>query len=190
MSRSDVQQGWGAVMISLHWLIALLILGMFGLGWWMVDLPISMQAFKTYALHKSIGLSVLALVLLRLIWRALTTRPRPAVTSRWQARAAQVSHVLLYLLMLALPLSGWLYNSSANFPLQFFGWFNLPALVEPDAVLREWALRAHIWIGWALLALLVLHVGAALKHHFMDRDHTLLAMLPWTGRRLRSGDTR
>lgn len=176
---------WGAGARSLHWLMALLIIGLGLVGLYMSDLANSPQKIKIYALHKSIGLTVLALLLLRLAWRLADRRPADLPMPRWQAFAARAVHVLLYLLMLVLPLSGWTYNSASGYPLQWFGLFNLPSLTGgADAALKGIAHTVHEY-GFYLLALLLLaHVGAALKHHFVDRDETLVRMLPLLRRRV------
>lgn len=172
-------EDWGTVARSLHWLIALLVIGLALLGLVMQELPNSPDKLKLYALHKSVGLSVLVLVVLRLGWRAFDRRPPyPVAMPGWQRRLAATPHGLLYLLLIAMPLSGWLYNSAANFPLRWFGLFRVPALTAADPALKPLALAAHEWGFYLLAALLVLHVGAALKHHYLDRDRTLAAMLP------------
>lgn len=182
--KSDPNR-WGVGARSLHWLMAVLIIGLGLVGLYMTDLANSPQKIKIYALHKSIGLTVLALLLLRLAWRLADRRPADLPMPRWQAFAARAVHVLLYLLMLALPLSGWTYNSASGYPLQWFGLFNLPSLTGgADAALKGIAHAVHEY-GFYLLALLLLaHVGAALKHHFVDRDETLVRMLPMLRRRV------
>lgn len=180
--RSDDTR-WGGVAKAFHWLMAVLILGLGAVGLVMADLANSPQKLKIYALHKSVGLTVLALALLRLAWRLLDRRPRDLPMPRWQALAAHGAHLALYVLMLALPLSGWLFNSAAGFPLQWFGLFNLPSLTGGrDEVLKSLAHEAHEVGWWLLVAVLLAHAGAALKHHFLDRDATLRRMLPFGGR--------
>ncbi|PKM06053.1 MAG: cytochrome B [Gammaproteobacteria bacterium HGW-Gammaproteobacteria-4] len=170
---------WGAVSQFLHWLILGLVLVMAVLGLTMTDLPNGIDKIKTYALHKSIGISVLALMLLRLLWRAFAG-PAPTLSGpHWQRRMASLAHGVLYALMLAIPLSGWAFNSAANFALRWFGWFNLPRLVPADPRLKAVFHEAHEWLFWILVAVVVLHAAAALKHHFVDRDGVLMRMLPW-----------
>jgi cytochrome b561 len=143
-----------------------------------------MQKISWLALHKSIGLTVLALLLLRLLWRLADRKPADEPAPRWQQRAAHAVHGLLYLLIAALPLSGWWFNSVTGKPLQFFKLFNLPALAAANPDLRHLSHSIHENLFWFLVLVLVLHVGGALKHHLLDRDDTLLRMLPF--RRLRS----
>lgn len=179
MPLKNTHQRWGGVSQLLHWLIAVLILAMAWLGLTMGDLPNGPDKIATYALHKSIGLSVLALAALRLLWRLYAGAPGAvAGTPRWQARIAGVTHVALYALLLALPLSGWLLNSAAGFPLQWFGLFNLPALAGRDEALHALAAQAHELLFWTLAGLVVLHAAAALYHHLFLGDATLARMLP------------
>jgi cytochrome b561 len=160
--------------------MAALIIAVFWLGFTMVDLPLSLVKMKTYALHKSLGVTVLALWLVRVLWRSLAEpTPQALPASPWAHRLAHVIHGVLYLSMASLPLTGWWYNSAAGFPLQVFGLFNLPHLVAADPVMKSIAHNAHVINGWVLLACVGLHVAGALKHHFVDRDVTLVRMLGW-----------
>jgi len=184
--RSNDRQ-WGAVAKFFHWIIALAILGngVFGL---LMDLARSpMQKINWIALHKSIGLTVLALALLRVLWRWLDKRPLEDAGSRWQQWAARAVHGMLYVLVLALPLSGWWFNSVAGKPLQWFKLFNLPALATKNDGISDWVLDVHEYLFWFLLLALVAHVGAALKHHLKHNDNVLRRMLPFA--RLRNGST-
>ncbi len=182
--RNDNRR-WGGVTKLLHWTIALLVIGLLGVGLFMIDMPLSPDKVRIYALHKSVGVTVLALMLLRITWRS-SERQRPALPfgmPAWERMAAHASHALLYVALLVMPLSGWLFNSAANFPLQWFGWFSLPSLAAPDPALKALARSVHHWTAYALIGLVSLHVLAALKHHWFDRDETLRRMLP--GRRSR-----
>jgi len=130
-----------------------------------------------------VGLTLLALAGLRLVWRFGERRPALPPMPAWQAKAAAGVHGLLYLLMFAVPLSGWIYNSAAHFPLQWFRLVNLPAIVSPDPALKVLAKEAHELGAWLLVAVVVVHAAAALKHHFVDKDATLRLMLPSKGDR-------
>ena len=174
---------WGAVTRLFHWGMLLLFIGIISIGFYMTDLPLGPRKLKIYALHKSIGLTLLALASLRLVWRLGERRPALPPMPFWQERAAAATHVLLYVLMFAIPLSGWLYNSAAGFPLQWFHLVYLPALIAADPGLKGLAKEAHETGAVTLIAVVVLHAAAALKHHFIDRDGTLRAMLPWIGGR-------
>jgi cytochrome b561 len=176
--RSNTDR-WGAIAKAFHWTIALAILGngVFGL---LMDLSRSpMQKINWLALHKSIGLTVLALALLRLLWRWFDGRPPEEPSPRWQQWSARAVHILLYALIVAIPLSGWWFNSVTGKPLQWFKQFNLPALAPKDDTLRHLAHGVHEYLFWFLLLVLVAHVGAALKHHVFDHDNVLRRMLPF-----------
>jgi len=180
---------WGPVSQLLHWTIVVLIVAMAYLGLTMTELPNGPHKIHTYALHKSIGLTILALVSLRVLWRLYAGAPAPvAGTPRWQERIAASTHLALYGLLFAMPLSGWLVNSAAGFPLQWFGLFNLPKLTARDAALHAIAVDLHQALFWLLVALVVAHAGAALYHHFLQRDATLARMLPRGWLRIPHGD--
>jgi len=163
-----------------HWTIALFVIGLLVGGLTMTDMKVSPDKFKLYALHKSFGITVLGLMLLRFAWRGVDPRPQdvpgmaPVV-----AFAAHAVHRLLYVALIAMPISGWVYNSASNFPLQWFGLINLPAIVSADKDLKHLAHEVHEFLAWTIIALLLAHVAGALKHHFIDRDDTLRRMLPF-----------
>lgn len=172
---------WGWVSIGIHWLTVLLVLGLLMVGLVMQELPTSRTKMDVYALHKSVGLTVMALTLLRLAWRLFAGTPAPvAGTPRWQALVAQLTHGALYVVLLAMALSGWLYHSASGIPvkLMWFGLFEVPELSGRDEGVADFAVAAHGWLWVVLLALVLLHAGAALKHHYFDRDATLARMLP------------
>lgn len=179
MSLRSNDRQWGTISKFFHWTIALGILGngLFGL---LMDLAHSpMQKINWLALHKSIGLTVLALALLRIAWRLSERRPAEEPAPRWQQLAAQAVHGMLYVLIVLMPLSGWWFNSVTGKPLQWFKQFNLPALVAKDDGLRHFAHGVHEYLFWFLLLVLLAHVGAALKHHVFDNDNVLRRMLPF-----------
>jgi cytochrome b561 len=178
MATRSTPGRWGGVTRLLHWGMALMIAGQVALGWYMTDLPRGVPKLKLYALHKSFGLTLLALAVLRLLWRLAERRPEPPSMPAWQARAATLTHVVLYALLLAIPLSGWLFNSVAGFPLQWFQLVNLPALAASNPALKDVARELHENGVTILLVVLALHAGGALKHHFWDRNRTLASMTP------------
>jgi len=179
MPLRNTPDTYGSVHKALHWLIALAVIGLATVGLIMDDMPNSPDKIKIYALHKSFGLTVLALVLLRLVWRWTNPRPvLPATMKPWEHKLAGFVHFGLYAMLLAMPLSGWLFNSAANFPLKWFGLFSVPPLAGPDRDLKEIAKALHYWGFWLLAGLFTLHVVGALKHHFVDRDDVLKRMLP------------
>ena len=169
---------WGSVARALHWLVALLIVVLAVVGWIMKGLPTSPTKLQVYALHKSTGLTVLALVIARLLWRLYDkTRPAPPPgMPAWQVHAAAVTHALFYLAILAMPVSGWLFNSASNFPLRWFGLFAVPALSGPDPALKAAAGFAHWFVFWCIAALFTVHVAAALDHHYRIHDDVLRRM--------------
>jgi cytochrome b561 len=181
MALRSTATRWGAVTRLFHWGMLLLFVGMLSVGFYMTDLPLGPGKLRIYALHKSIGLTLLGLAALRLLWRLGERRPTPAPMPAWQERLAGATHALLYLLMFVIPLSGWLFNSAAGFPLQWFHLVNLPALAPADPGLKALARTIHGAGVLLLIALAALHAAAALKHHFIDRDRTLAAMLPLPG---------
>lgn len=180
MSWRNTHTDWSTPIKTLHWLLAVAVIAMAAFGLLMKYGDFSqVERIKLYALHKSTGLTVLVLALLRLAIRILDRRrptlpPMPA----WQRVGAGFTHVALYGVLIGMPLTGWLFNSAAGFPLQWFGLFQVPALAGRDAELKALAGSLH-FLGLLLLVLvLVLHVGAALRHHFINRDGVLTGMLP------------
>ena len=188
MMLKNTHDRWGGVSQLLHWIVVVLILTMAYLGLTMGDLPNGLDKYKTYALHKSIGLTILALVALRLLWRVYAGTPHPASgTPRWQARIASLTHWAIYALLFAIPLSGWVLSSVPSFPLQWFSLFDVPKMPSVDQEMQELAQEAHEIMFWLLALLVAAHAGAAFYHHLFLRDATLMRMLPWG--RLRAGDT-
>lgn len=164
--------------IALHWLLALALLGSFSLGFYMSELPFTPTRLKLYNWHKWAGVTILALSAARLAWRLTHTPPADLPMPAWQRRAAHATHVALYGLFFAVPLAGWAYSSASGFPVVWFGVLPLPDFVSPDKALADVLKQVHAALAFALAALVVLHVGAALKHHFLDRDALIGRMLP------------
>ena len=178
MPLRDEPQRWGSVSIALHWLTFLLVLGMATLGLLMVDLPNGPAKLQWYALHKSVGLTVLALTALRLAWRAFGQRPQPLpFKPDWQHQVARATHAALYALLVAVPLSGWWFNSAAGFPLRWFGLVALPRLTGFDKDIKALARESHELLFYALATLVLLHAVAAFWHHYRLQDRTLARML-------------
>ncbi|MGN6112895.1 MAG: cytochrome b [Luteimonas sp.] len=180
MSLKNTDDRWGPVSQSLHWLIVLLILVLAAVGLSLDSLPKTPKYFWVFTLHKSVGISVLALVLARIGWRLYAGAPAPvAGTPPWQARVASATHVLLYASLLAVPLSGWLYDSASGLrPFRWFGTVLMPKLAAPDEALADVAKEAHEWLFWTLAVLALVHTAAALYHHAFRNDPTLARMLP------------
>ena len=161
MPIKNLADRWGGVSITLHWLTALMILGLVVVGFLMQELANSPTKMA------------------RLLWRLFAGVPQPVPgTPRWQAWASGATHGALYLVLLAMPVSGWLYNSASGFPLKWFGLFALPKLSSYDAGVKAFALGAHETLFLVLAAIVGVHALAALKHHYFDRDRTLARMLP------------
>jgi len=184
--RTPQATRYNTVAMVLHWLLALVILAMFGIGIYMTDLPFSPQRLKLYNWHKWAGVTFLALTLLRLVWR-MTHRPPalPVAVTRtmpgWQHRAYHATHHLMYLLFFAVPLVGWAYSSAAGFPVVWFGQIPLPDLLPVNKEVAELIKPLHKLLALALMALVGLHIAAAIKHQWVDRDGLLSRMLPGRG---------
>ncbi|TAA39615.1 cytochrome b [Pseudoxanthomonas winnipegensis] len=182
MNASAPPTPWPVAVAGLHWLGVALVLAVAVLGLAMVELERGSDLRKAaYALHKSLGITVLALTTLRIAVRLATRAPPPVAGPAWQQWLARATHLLMYALLLALPLSGWLLNSVAGQPLRWFGLATLPALAGKNPALRAPLGQAHLWLFWTLAGLVALHVLAALYHQWLLHDRTVGRMLP--GRR-------
>jgi cytochrome b561 len=166
--------------IILHWLVAILIAAAFALGITMVDIPgITPTKLKYFSWHKWLGVTVLGLACVRLIWRLTHTSPAyPLSMPAWQQKAAHGLHALLYLLIFAVPVSGYFYSLAAGVPVVYLGIWPMPVLIEADPQLKPVLKQLHYLLNTMLLACIAVHVLAALKHHFIDRDGVLKRMLP------------
>lgn len=174
-----------ATAIHLHWLVGLAIAGTFALGLYMHDLPLSPDKLRLYSWHKWAGVSIFVLVLARVAWRATHRTPAPpAGMPAWQQHAAQAAHVALYVLMIAVPLSGWLMSSAKGFQTVWFGVLPLPDLLRKDASLGEALAIVHKSLNLAMAGLVLAHAAAALKHAFVDRDDVLRRMHPFPRKRI------
>ena len=168
--------------IALHWLAALLIVGNLGLGITMINLALSPFTLRVYAWHKWIGITVFLTVVARLAWRRAHRPPPPPAMPEWQRRAAAATHVALYVLMFAIPLSGWILSSSTGVSVVYLNVVPLPDLVAKDKALAAVLTALHATLNFTLLALVIVHVGAALRHGFADSGLVLLRMLPFLRR--------
>lgn len=178
MALSSSPSHYHAVSRVLHWLVAVMILGMLVLGFYMVDLPLSPNKLKLYSWHKWAGVSIFLLVLLRLVWRIrYQAPPMPAHFSPFVKRAAAAGHGMLYTLMLAIPLSGWLMSSAKGVQTVWFGIVPIPDLLPEHKALGDILLTTHVSLNLIMVAAIVGHVAMALKHHFIDGDNTLRRML-------------
>jgi len=171
-------ESYSTIAIVFHWLMALGLIANFAFGVFMHELPLSPQKLQYYSWHKWAGITLLGLVTLRLIWRLIVRPPALLPAPAWQQKIAHLLHGLLYALMFAIPLSGWMMSSASGFPVVLYGVWQLPDLVAKDKALFEVLKDVHEALNTGLLVLVIVHVGAALKHHFVDRDGTLGRMLP------------
>lgn len=162
--------------VALHWLLALSLAGIFSMGLYMTDLPMSPQRLKLYNWHKWAGVTLLVLSFARLAWRLTHRPPADLPMPAWQRMVAHGAHHALYLLFFAVPLVGWAYSSAAGFPVVWFGVLPLPDFVSPDKALAEAIKPWHERLAWLMALVVLAHVGGALKHQFIDRDGLLSRM--------------
>jgi cytochrome b561 len=187
MPNQSVPARYGVVAQGFHWLIAGLIVTQFTLGWMAEDLPLGMQKLAMFARHKSFGMTVLMLAVLRLLWRLFHRPPElPAAMSPIERMLARGTHILFYVLLFAMPLTGWMMSSAKNYSVSWFGRFTWPDLIAPNERAFELLKTTHQTMSWLLLALAILHILAALKHHFWNKDDVLRRMLPFTKSEKRS----
>lgn len=177
--RSDI--AYRPTAIALHWLIALAIFAAFAMGLYMTGIQgFSPTKLKLYSWHKWLGVTIFGFAVLRMLWRL--THPVPPVaagTPPWQVKAAHAVHFLLYALIFAVPVSGYLYSTAAGVPVVYLGIWELPVLIAKDDGLKALLKFVHVWLNYSMAAIVVLHVGAALKHQLIHRDGTLARMLPF-----------
>lgn len=184
MTASEIQpKRYTAIAIALHWVLGLMLVAQFICGTYMSDLPFSPQQLKLYNYHKWAGITLLGLSLMRLLWRLSHPAPPLAekivnVMPRWQHLMHKSTHIALYALFFIVPLTGWAYSSAAGFPIVVFGALPLPDWAPADkalsAIIKPW----HQTMAWALAALVGMHVAAAIKHQFIDKDGLITRMLP------------
>ncbi len=180
MQYRNTSMRYGLVAQFFHWLIVALIITQFVLAEIFEDMPLGLEKIAMIVRHKEIGMTVLLLAILRLIWRYFNTTPvLPDTLKTYERRLAHLTHTLLYLLIFAIPVSGWIMSSLAKIPVDYFGLFVFPDLVSPDKSLVDTSKVVHELLTKALLIVVGLHVIAALKHHFFLKDDVLKRMLPF-----------
>ncbi|NIA71118.1 cytochrome b [Pelagibius litoralis] len=183
MRLTNTAERYGAVAQTLHWVTVALFAAIFALAWIQDGLPLSPEKIRLINLHKSVGVTILVLAVLRLVWRWYSAPPvLPAGMAGWELQLAHASHVALYVVLLAQPTIGILHSAAANFPVVVFGLFTLPALIDPSEEVKVILGQAHYWLANAILALVAVHVLAALRHHFVVKDAVLKRMLPAVGK--------
>ena len=169
---------YGLVSLLLHWVSALLVLGLFGVGLYMVDLTYYDPLYHELPeWHKTVGSALALLTLGRLLWHRISKPPSLLISQPVMRKAARVGHACLLILLLVLPLTGYLIVTAEGKPMLLFGLALLPALMELTPEQTDNVGQLHLWSAWALIGLAVGHSGAALKHHFVDRDRTMIRML-------------
>ena len=174
---------YGVVAQILHWAMALTMIAMIALGLYMTSLTDIAQRFELTQLHKSIGLTLLVLAVLRLAWRVVNpVPPLPTNLKSYERVLAHVTHIGLYLVIFAIPISGWIMVSASGYPIgTVFGLFPIPDLMATNDAVDRAARNVHGILGWVLVGLLVLHVAGAVKHHFILKDDVLRRMVPGAG---------
>ncbi|MDE2053041.1 MAG: cytochrome b, partial [Gammaproteobacteria bacterium] len=176
----NTRERWGALSQFLHWLIVALIAIQAALGLTGIMLPLGVQKLAVLARHKSIGITILGLAALRLLWRCLNpTPPLPSNLRPHERFLARFTHAALYVLLFAMPLTGWIMSSARGFPVSWFSLFQLPDLVPKSETLYDAMVRTHAALAIALAVTVALHIAGAIKHHFVLKDDTLRRMLPF-----------
>lgn len=175
---TDASPRYRAPAQALHWLTAAAVLCGVTLGLSMLNVKPGDLQNQLFDLHRSFGALILSLTALRLLWRLSSPPPMISDMPHWQERAARVTHAALYILLFTVPMVGWVGTSAFGARIPIFGLFELPMLVEQNKPLAEVLLKLHMALALTLCALLVLHIGAALHHHFIRKDDTLRRMLP------------
>jgi len=180
MPFRNTTRSWGFLSKALHWLIVLLIINQWIIAERALSLPKGPGLIQALWWHKSFGITILMLAVIRLVWRLVNPVPDLSAETRpWERVLAKISHVLRYALIFAMPLSGWTMSSARNFPVSWFGWMQLPDLVKPDPQLYERLKDLHETLFIVLVSVAALHAAGALKHHFIDRNDVLRRMLPF-----------
>lgn len=182
MSFRNTTREWGTLSKALHWIIVLLIITQWTIAQRADALPNGLAKLQALAWHKSFGMTILMLALIRLVWRWLNPVPTlDGVTKAWERTLAHISHFLLYALLFAMPLTGWMMSSAKNYPVSWFKLFQWPDLVQPSEKVFQFMHSAHEAMFLALVVVALLHIGGALKHAVIDKNDVLKRMLPFGG---------
>ena len=178
MQITNQKYTYGWISIVLHWLVAIAVIGTFALGFWMVDLDYySTWYHDAPNIHKSIGVILILAMLGRLLWNLFNPKPKPLANSATQRAMAKAAHVILYLLVFVIGVSGYLISTAESQPISVFNWFEVPAWFTPFEDQADIAGDIHEWLAYGLIGLVAVHAAAALKHHFIEKDNTLRRML-------------
>jgi len=169
---------YGLTAKVLHWLLALLIIALLGIGWWMVDLSYYDPWYHdALSLHKSLGMIVIFIVIFKILWSMLRRPPEPqADLSRFEHYASRFVHSLLRLAMLLIPVTGYLVSTSEGAEIDVFSWFSFPVLLQINERARDIAIDIHYYFAYTAVALIAIHAAAAIKHQFVDHKDTLKRM--------------
>ena len=179
MKIKNTSQHFGILTKLFHWLIAISIIGLIWLGWYMVDLTYYDKWYnRSLDWHKSLGMLVLGAALLKIGWQLYSPTPKTTLNLKnWERLSANIMHKLLFAMMILIPISGYLISTSNGKPIEIFGWFDVPALISNNKELRDLAIELHYYMAYGIAVLVLGHVGAALKHQFINKDGTLVKML-------------
>ena len=178
MQIKNTKTRFGIVTITLHWLMAILIIGLLCLVLYMTRIPISELKLRLFGFHKEYGMLVLMLAIVRLVWRLDNVNPSLSSLAPWEQMAARGMHWAFYGFMFAIPITGWLITSAAGLPVSFFDLFLLPDLVAANEAHRILFQTIHKWLSYGLIVAFCGHVGAALKHQFINKDDILRRIFP------------
>ncbi|SNC66564.1 cytochrome b561 [Marinobacter sp. es.048] len=179
MQIRNTAASYGLVAITIHWLVALAVFGLFWLGYWMVDLSYYDDWYRRAPdIHRSIGILLLMVMLFRVFWRVGNVSPEPLPGhKRWEVRSAHMAHLLLYVLIFVAMVSGYLISTADGSSISVFDWFEVPSVTGQIKGMEDIAGTVHYWSTWAIVCLAVVHAAGAFKHHLLDRDRTLRRML-------------
>lgn len=177
MSLYNSEQQYGIISRANHWLSALIVVGLIVVGMYMSDLDNGPEKQDLYALHKSMGVALLGLILVRFVWLKVSPNPAQLSSTRFEHILGHSVKGMLYLAMLMMPITGWLLSNAAGYDVKFFDLFTLPTLIEKNEEFKEIIEEIHEFGGLMVIGLVLLHVAGALKHHFVYKDETLLRML-------------
>jgi cytochrome b561 len=179
MKIKNTSRHFGILTKLFHWLIAISIIGLIWLGWYMVDLTYYDKWYnRSLDWHKSLGMLVLGAALLKIGWQLYTPTPETTLNLKyWGRLSANIMHKLLFAMMILIPISGYLISTSNGKPIEIFGWFDVPALISNNKELRDLAIELHYYMAYGTAVLVLGHIVAALKHQFINKDGTLVKML-------------
>ena len=186
MSLTNTETSWGSVSKTLHWLLFVLVFSQLCMGLFIdqldTDIPAQYElSLAIWPYHEGLGLTVFPVALITMIWRIATKRPKMLEMPLWQKIAGHIVHNAIHIIIMLMPIAGFIQTQAYGFPVNYFGLFTFPKFFEKSVELEKGMHAAHEMQGWILTALIILHIGGALKHHFIDKDETLSRFLPGRG---------